>query len=166
MIFRNCSNSSTMTFTWTRIYFFSGNNCLAALHQFLTPLEVGTANGIFYLRHISLSLVMVSYSHISLDLNLSAYPSPCSYLSECVIWPKWPPSFFPLYSTFFHLYHSLQYSLTTLCSILEQAVKVLKHQWAYSCEKAKVELDYNPRSLKDGLAEMLPWLKNLGLIKF
>ncbi|KAM4121758.1 hypothetical protein ACB094_01G030700 [Castanea mollissima] len=46
------------------------------------------------------------------------------------------------------------------------AVKVLKHQWAYSCEKAKVELDYNPRSLKDGLAEMLPWLKNLGLIKF
>ena len=75
-------------------------------------------------------------------------------------------SFFPLYSTFFRLYQSLQHSLTTLSSILEQAVKVLKHQWAYSCEKAKVELDYNPRSLKDGLAEMLPWLKNLGLIKF
>ncbi|KAM4129518.1 hypothetical protein ACJW30_01G029700 [Castanea mollissima] len=45
-------------------------------------------------------------------------------------------------------------------------VNVLKHQWAYSCEKAKVELDYNPRSLKEGLAEMLHWLKNLGLIKF
>ncbi|KAK7817372.1 dihydroflavonol 4-reductase [Quercus suber] len=60
----------------------------------------------------------------------------------------------------------LQHSLTTLRSILEQTVNVLKHQWAYSCEKAKVELDYNPRSLKEGLAEMLHWLKNLGLIKF
>ncbi|KAL8513965.1 hypothetical protein ACS0TY_013180 [Phlomoides rotata] len=43
---------------------------------------------------------------------------------------------------------------------------ILKHQWAYSCEKAKRELDYNPRSLKDGLTEMLPWLKSLGLIKY
>ncbi|CAK9176994.1 unnamed protein product [Ilex paraguariensis] len=45
-------------------------------------------------------------------------------------------------------------------------VYVLGHQWAYSCEKAKVELDYNPRSLKEGLAEVLPWLKSLGLIKY
>ncbi|XP_059633052.1 uncharacterized protein LOC132275882 [Cornus florida] len=45
-------------------------------------------------------------------------------------------------------------------------VYVLKHQWAYSCEKAKLELDYNPRSLKEGLAEVLPWLKSLGLIKY
>ena len=52
------------------------------------------------------------------------------------------------------------------CSILEQTVDVLRHQWTYSCEKAKVELDYSPRSLKEGLAEMLQWLKNLGLIKF
>ncbi|KAG8377634.1 hypothetical protein BUALT_Bualt08G0053400 [Buddleja alternifolia] len=45
-------------------------------------------------------------------------------------------------------------------------VDVLRHQWAYSCEKAKVELDYNPRSLKEGLLEVLPWLKSLGLIKY
>ncbi|KAK9109168.1 hypothetical protein Sjap_017228 [Stephania japonica] len=46
------------------------------------------------------------------------------------------------------------------------AVKVLRHQWAYSCEKAKVELGYSPRSLKDGMSEVLPWLKSLGLIKY
>nr|AQY54368.1 dihydroflavonol-4-reductase [Salvia officinalis] len=46
------------------------------------------------------------------------------------------------------------------------AVDVLRHQWAYSCEKAKRELDYNPRSLKEGLSEMVPWLKSLGLIKY
>ncbi|KAA8537736.1 hypothetical protein F0562_027274 [Nyssa sinensis] len=44
-------------------------------------------------------------------------------------------------------------------------VRVLRHQWAYSCEKAKIELDYNPRSLKEGLAEVLPWLKELGFYK-
>ncbi|GAV82223.1 Epimerase domain-containing protein [Cephalotus follicularis] len=46
------------------------------------------------------------------------------------------------------------------------AVNVLRHQWAYSCEKAKVELGYNPRSLKEGLEEMLPWLKSLGVIQY
>ncbi|KAL5992761.1 hypothetical protein ACLOJK_013680 [Asimina triloba] len=45
-------------------------------------------------------------------------------------------------------------------------VKVLRHQWCYSCEKAKTELGYNPRSLKEGLLEVLPWLKSLGLIKY
>ncbi|XP_050364818.1 uncharacterized protein LOC126783400 [Argentina anserina] len=45
-------------------------------------------------------------------------------------------------------------------------VYALRHQWAYSCEKAKQELDYSPRSLKEGLEEVLPWLKNLGLIKY
>ncbi|THG06409.1 hypothetical protein TEA_003333 [Camellia sinensis var. sinensis] len=45
-------------------------------------------------------------------------------------------------------------------------VYVLGHQWAYSCEKAKAELGYNPRSLQEGLAEVLPWLKSLGLIKY
>ncbi|XP_073146310.1 uncharacterized protein [Henckelia pumila] len=45
-------------------------------------------------------------------------------------------------------------------------VNVLRHRWAYSCEKAKTELDYNPRSLEEGLTEMLPWLKSLGLIKY
>ncbi|KAG6608485.1 uncharacterized protein LOC111446335 [Cucurbita moschata] len=45
-------------------------------------------------------------------------------------------------------------------------VSVLRHEWAYSCEKAKEELDYKPRSLKEGLEEMVPWLKSLGLIKY
>lgn len=45
-------------------------------------------------------------------------------------------------------------------------VHVLRHQWAYSCDKAKTELEYSPRSLKEGLAEVLPWLKSLGLIKY
>ncbi|PSR99760.1 Dihydroflavonol 4-reductase [Actinidia chinensis var. chinensis] len=45
-------------------------------------------------------------------------------------------------------------------------VCVLRHQWAYSCEKAKTELGYNPRGLNEGLAEVLPWLKSLGLIKY
>ncbi|KNA10896.1 hypothetical protein SOVF_140070 [Spinacia oleracea] len=45
-------------------------------------------------------------------------------------------------------------------------VAVLRHQWAYSCEKAKKELSYDQRSLKDGLEEMLPWLKNSGCIKY
>lgn len=45
-------------------------------------------------------------------------------------------------------------------------VHVLRHQWEYSCDKAKRELDYRPRSLKEGLAEVLLWLKNLGFIKY
>ncbi|EPS73428.1 hypothetical protein M569_01327, partial [Genlisea aurea] len=43
---------------------------------------------------------------------------------------------------------------------------VLKHRWAYSCGKAVKELDYKPRSLKEGLEEMLPWLKSLSMIKY
>ncbi|KAJ0785774.1 putative farnesol dehydrogenase (NAD(+)) [Helianthus annuus] len=46
------------------------------------------------------------------------------------------------------------------------AVTCLKHQWAYSCDKAKRELDYKPRSLTEGLEEVLPWLKNSGVIKY
>uniref|UniRef100_A0A0D6R5C4 NAD-dependent epimerase/dehydratase domain-containing protein n=1 Tax=Araucaria cunninghamii TaxID=56994 RepID=A0A0D6R5C4_ARACU len=45
-------------------------------------------------------------------------------------------------------------------------VHVLKHQWAYSCEKAKTELGYDPRTLREGLADVLPWLKSIGLIKY
>ncbi|GMH13804.1 hypothetical protein Nepgr_015645 [Nepenthes gracilis] len=33
-------------------------------------------------------------------------------------------------------------------------VYVMRHQWAYSCEKARKELGYKPRSLKEGLAEL------------
>ncbi|KAL5558885.1 hypothetical protein UlMin_035096 [Ulmus minor] len=54
----------------------------------------------------------------------------------------------------------------TIPLISPPTVYVLRHQWAYSCEKAKVELDYNPRSLKEGLEEVLPWLKNLGFINY
>ncbi|XP_047321717.1 putative dihydroflavonol 4-reductase [Impatiens glandulifera] len=45
-------------------------------------------------------------------------------------------------------------------------VYVLRKQWAYSSEKAKKELDYAPRGLKEGLLEMLPWLKSSGQIKY
>ncbi|ERM97136.1 uncharacterized protein LOC18425069 [Amborella trichopoda] len=45
-------------------------------------------------------------------------------------------------------------------------VRVLQHQWAYSCEKAKAELGYNPRGLNEGLSEIFPWLKDLGLIHY
>lgn len=45
-------------------------------------------------------------------------------------------------------------------------VNVLRHQWAYSCDKAKRELSYSPRSLSEGLAEMLIWLKDLKLISY
>ncbi|XP_008782210.2 putative dihydroflavonol 4-reductase [Phoenix dactylifera] len=45
-------------------------------------------------------------------------------------------------------------------------VRVLGHQWAYSCEKAKEELGYSPRSLNEGLTEILLWLKSLGLIQY
>lgn len=48
----------------------------------------------------------------------------------------------------------------------EQTVHVLRHQWEYSCEKAKTELGYNPRGLEDGLKEVLPWLKSMGVIKY
>uniref|UniRef100_A0A7N0TEF8 NAD-dependent epimerase/dehydratase domain-containing protein n=1 Tax=Kalanchoe fedtschenkoi TaxID=63787 RepID=A0A7N0TEF8_KALFE len=50
--------------------------------------------------------------------------------------------------------------------ITPPSVRTLRHQWAYCCEKAKRELDYDPRSLEDGLAELLPWLKNQGHISY
>ncbi|KAJ1376254.1 hypothetical protein SESBI_50127 [Sesbania bispinosa] len=45
-------------------------------------------------------------------------------------------------------------------------VHILRHQWEYSCEKAKKELDYKPKSLREGLAKVLLWLKNSGLIRY
>ncbi|KAL1546982.1 farnesol dehydrogenase (NAD(+)) [Salvia divinorum] len=71
--------------------------------------------------------------------------------------------FFVIYEIYF-LVGSSTHSLYAFC--IEQAVDVLRHQWAYSCEKAKKELDYNPRSLREGLSEMVPWLQSLGLIKY
>ncbi|KAJ1687245.1 hypothetical protein LUZ63_018635 [Rhynchospora breviuscula] len=54
----------------------------------------------------------------------------------------------------------------TLPLVSYPAVKALRHQWAYSCEKARRELEYNPRSLNEGLTEMLSWLKSLKKIKY
>ena len=47
-----------------------------------------------------------------------------------------------------------------------QTARIMRYNWEYSCEKAKEELGYSPRSLDLGLGEMLPWLKSLGLIKY
>jgi len=46
------------------------------------------------------------------------------------------------------------------------AVHVLRHQWSYSCDKAKMELGYSPRNLTEGLSEVLLWLKDEKQIKF
>lgn len=54
----------------------------------------------------------------------------------------------------------------TLPTISYPTVWVLKHQWAYSCQKAREELGYSPRSMNEGLEEILPWLKSLGLIQY
>ncbi|XP_071690633.1 uncharacterized protein [Rutidosis leptorrhynchoides] len=53
-----------------------------------------------------------------------------------------------------------------LPSISPSVAYVMRHQWAYSCEKAIRELNYKPRSLTEGVEEVLPWLKNLGAIKY
>ncbi|KAJ6404862.1 hypothetical protein OIU84_012938 [Salix udensis] len=57
----------------------------------------------------------------------------------------------------------LVYRLTgNLPLISPPTVHVLRHQWAYSCEKAKTELGYNPRSLEEGLKEVLPMVEEPG----
>ncbi|KAI7735031.1 hypothetical protein M8C21_024832 [Ambrosia artemisiifolia] len=45
-------------------------------------------------------------------------------------------------------------------------VYCLRHQWAYSCDKARRELNYKPRNLTQGLQDILPWLKKSGFIKY
>jgi nucleoside-diphosphate-sugar epimerase len=40
-----------------------------------------------------------------------------------------------------------------------QSVETYRHSWTYSSEKAKRELGYAPRSLREGLALTLEWLK-------
>ncbi|XP_030460597.1 uncharacterized protein LOC115680897 [Syzygium oleosum] len=79
------------------------------------------------------------------------------------------PSFnIPLWMVNMYGWVSVFFSKITgkLPLISPPTVQVLRHQWAYSCDKAKVELDYKPRSLREGVEEMLPWLKSLGLIKY
>ncbi|CAN1122323.1 hypothetical protein LINPERPRIM_LOCUS2669 [Linum perenne] len=46
------------------------------------------------------------------------------------------------------------------------AVHALRREWAYSCEKAKLHLGYNPRDLDDGLLDVLAWLKGMRLIEY
>ncbi|KAH7297400.1 hypothetical protein KP509_26G068000 [Ceratopteris richardii] len=43
-------------------------------------------------------------------------------------------------------------------------VRVLGKQWCYSSEKAKKELDYESRSLKEGVAQVLSWMEMSGLL--
>ncbi|CAN6466694.1 unnamed protein product [Victoria cruziana] len=45
-------------------------------------------------------------------------------------------------------------------------VQVMRHQWVYSSDKAKEELNYKPRSLKEGLTDVLVWLKGVGKINY
>jgi farnesol dehydrogenase len=47
-----------------------------------------------------------------------------------------------------------------------QSVAILKHQWAYSREKAKRELGYKSRPLEQGLYELLSRMKTSGRIKY
>eukprot|EP01018_Ginkgo_biloba_P036637 Gb_37817 [translate_table: standard] len=80
-----------------------------------------------------------------------------------------PPSFhIPLWLLQIYGWLSVFWARVTgkLPLISYPTVYVLKHQWAYSCEKAKAELGYDPRNLREGLAEVMSWLKSLGLIEY
>lgn len=50
--------------------------------------------------------------------------------------------------------------------ITTHSVNILKHQWAYSSEKAERELGYKSRPLEEGLLQLLTWLKATGRIKY
>lgn len=79
------------------------------------------------------------------------------------------PSFnIPLWAIEVYAWLSVLFSRLTgkIPVVSPPSVNVLRHQWAYSCEKAKLELDYNPRSLQAGLEELLPWLKSMGVIRY
>jgi farnesol dehydrogenase len=54
-------------------------------------------------------------------------------------------------------------SVPTLTST---AVQILKHEWAYSSAKAERELGYKSRPLREGLSELLAWLKATGRITY
>ena len=71
-----------------------------------------------------------------------------------------------LHSKCSSLLFALQITMLRVIICTLQGVECLRHQWAYSCDKAKRELGYSPRSLTEGLAETLLYLKNENLIKF
>mgnify|MGYP001409901751 CR=1 FL=1 len=41
-------------------------------------------------------------------------------------------------------------------------VEIYRHDWAYDSRAAKRDLDYRPRSLRDGLTESVRWLRETG----
>ena len=49
--------------------------------------------------------------------------------------------------------------------LTHQVVEIYKHSWAYDSSLAQKELGYRITPLKDGLIEMIGWLKNAGLVK-
>ncbi|CAN1171713.1 Putative dihydroflavonol 4-reductase [Linum perenne] len=45
-------------------------------------------------------------------------------------------------------------------------VNTYRQEWAFSCEKAKLHFDYNPRNLEDGVLDVIVWLKGIKLIDY
>ncbi|KAJ8762347.1 hypothetical protein K2173_007505 [Erythroxylum novogranatense] len=80
-------------------------------------------------------------------------------ISAIVTGTKKPSLNIPLWTIEAYGWILVLYSRLTgkLPLISPPTVHVLRHQWSYSCEKAKRELGYNPRGLKEGLDEVLPW---------
>ena len=63
-----------------------------------------------------------------------------------------------------------EYSLAVLFGrepklLTHQVVQIYKHSWAYDSSLAQKELGYRITPLKDGLVEMVGWLKNTGYVK-
>lgn len=63
-----------------------------------------------------------------------------------------------------------EYSLAVLFGrepklLTHQVVQIYKHSWAYDSSLAQKELGYRITPLKDGLIEMVGWLKNAGHVK-
>lgn len=84
----------------------------------------------------------------------------------CLISGVWNISNFSKWTLIFELLRFVLEECLHSMLLLLQTVRVLRCQWAYSCEKARRELGYNPRSLEEGLTEMLSWLKSLKKIKY
>ncbi len=47
-------------------------------------------------------------------------------------------------------------------SLTPDLVEIYRHDWAYDSSAAKRDLDYRPRSLRDGLTESVRWLRETG----
>ncbi|CAN1252794.1 Putative dihydroflavonol 4-reductase [Linum perenne] len=61
----------------------------------------------------------------------------------------------------------LRYRFTgRLPYVTPPVVNTYRQEWAFSCEKAKLHLDYNPRNLEDGVLDVVVWLKGIKLIDY